>query len=106
MERVMERLINVARQFSRSPAGRYREDGPYSGQTFREKFLAPALAGEGKVVVEMDGTRGYGSSFLDEAFGGLRRLGLYPTDVLVNRLIIRTRDPSLELEVKRYLSGS
>jgi hypothetical protein len=106
MERVMNQIINIARQFSRSPAGRYREDGPYSGQTFREKFLIPGLKSGANLIVEMDGTRGYGSSFLDEAFGGLRRLAGYTADDLLKRVIIRTNDPSLELEVKRYLRGN
>lgn len=101
----MSRVINVAREFSRSPAGRYREDGPYSGQTFRDKYLLPVLRTGESVVVEMDGTRGYGSSFLDEAFGGLRRIGEFTPDDLLDRVIIRTGDPSLELEVMRYLSG-
>lgn len=67
--------IKVAQQFSRYPAGRYLNDGPYSGQHFRERFLLPYLQGGQKVIVYLDGTRGYGSSFLEEAFGGLVRLG-------------------------------
>jgi hypothetical protein len=100
----MDRTINIASQFSRSPAGRFVEDGPYSGETFREKYLVPALSDGGSVILEMDGTRGYGSSFLDEAFGGLRRKGDFSIEDL-KRIIIRTKDPSLDLEVKRYLAG-
>lgn len=100
----MNRTINIASQFSRSPAGRFVEDGPYSGETFREKYLVPALSDGGSVILEMDGTRGYGSSFLDEAFGGLRRRGTFSTEDL-GRIIIRTKDPSLDIEIKRYLAG-
>ncbi|MER9484069.1 STAS-like domain-containing protein [Mesorhizobium sp. M0494] len=65
--------INILKQFSKTPGGRYYTDGPASGQKFREEFLLPALAANDRVVVEMDGTRGYPSSFLEEAFGGLTR---------------------------------
>lgn len=60
-----------------TPGGRFVSDGPFSGEWFREEYLNPALAkailSGGQVVVELDGTSGYGSSFLEEAFGGLFR---------------------------------
>ncbi|WP_292375057.1 STAS-like domain-containing protein [Mesorhizobium sp.] len=65
--------INILQEFSKTPGGRYYTDGPASGQKFREEFLLPALAANDRVIVEMDGTRGYPSSFLEEAFGGLVR---------------------------------
>ncbi|MGO8154405.1 STAS-like domain-containing protein [Rhizobium leguminosarum] len=74
-----EKIINVAKEFSRVPGGRYYTDGPASGQEFREKFLVPAFENYDEVLIELDGTRGYPSSFLDEAFGGLvRTLHLTP----------------------------
>jgi hypothetical protein len=61
-----------------SPGGRYISDGPFSGEWFRNEILGPAVAtaleSEDKVKVELDGTAGYGSSFLEEAFGGLIRV--------------------------------
>jgi hypothetical protein len=51
------------------PAGRNRSDGPYSGEFLRDEKLLPVLA-QDKVIVDLDGTLGYGSSFLEEAFGG------------------------------------
>ena len=61
----------------RAPGGRYEKDGPHSGEWYRETVLRPALEqaiGSGEeLVVELDGTSGYGSSFLEEAFGGLVR---------------------------------
>ena len=38
-----KKIINIRRDFSRYPAGRYIGDGPYNGQRFREDFLIPAL---------------------------------------------------------------
>lgn len=97
-----ERVISVANDFSRYPAGRYKSDGPFSGQHFRDDFVVPALRENELVVVDLDGTRGYGSSFLEEAFGGLVRLGFSTSD-LRERLSFRSTDPSLEAEIKDYI---
>jgi hypothetical protein len=64
--------ISLARDFSRDPGPRRKEQGPHSGETFR-KVLVKALGQYERVVVDLDGTNGIGSSFLDEAFGGLVR---------------------------------
>ena len=98
------KIINIERDFSRYPAGRYVDDGPYSGQRFRERFLIPALSEEsgGKIFIELDGARGYGSSFLEEAFGGLIRAGFSAADVL-NRLELKSQDESLVEEIEGYI---
>ncbi|TIR17567.1 MAG: DUF4325 domain-containing protein [Mesorhizobium sp.] len=67
------RTIRVADEFSATPGGRYLSDGPFSGEDFRERILIPALNEGSPVTVVLDGTRGYPSSFLDEAFAGLAR---------------------------------
>ena len=82
--------IDVARDFGRFPAGRFRTDGRYSGERFREEFLVPALRKQGTVTVEMDGAAGYGPSFIEEAFGGLVRKEGFDKEVLSYRLRIVT----------------
>ena len=69
------KIIDIGKDFSRYPAGRYTSDGPFRGESFRSKFLVPALNNNHKIIVLLDDTAGYGSSFLEEAFGGLVRLG-------------------------------
>lgn len=96
-------VINIARDFSRAPAGRFISDGPNSGERFRRDFLVPALASGNAVVIELDGARGYGSSFLEEAFGGLIRLGYAAADML-KRIQLRSSDPSLVVEIRGYLN--
>jgi hypothetical protein len=65
--------IKVARDFTEAPGGRFYSDGDWSGEKFREEFLWPALTKYGRVRVDLAGTQGYGSSFLEEAFGGIVR---------------------------------
>jgi len=86
----MTKVLNVASDFARSPSGRYLSDGPNSGERFREELLYPALSSD-QVEVVLDGVLTLGSSFLDEAFGGLvREKGLSPRE-LRNKLVIRSR---------------
>ena len=95
-------VVNVARDFSKYPAGRYVEDGPASGQAFREKFLLPALHEKKTLSIELDGTRGYGSSFLEEAFGGAVRVGFTPT-VVRQTFELKSEDQSLTAEILDYI---
>src|SRR3546814_13334292 len=83
-------MINVGRDFARLPIGRYRRDSKTSGEAFREDVLVPALnrAADEVVVVDLSEALGYGSSFLDEAFGGLVRDRGYRREDLRRRLRI------------------
>lgn len=77
----MTMVLHVAKDFARSPSGRYPTDGPNSGQRFRDELLFPALLND-RVEVVLDGVLTLGSSFLDEAFGGLvREKGLSPSEI-------------------------
>lgn len=101
---IMERkTIVVATDFSRYPGGRYSADGPNSGERFRAEFLGPALAGSEKVVVVLDDVRGYGSSFLEEAFGGLVRHGVNAEELLGKLELVSKKDNSLIVEIRQYV---
>jgi hypothetical protein len=95
-------VVNVARDFSKYPAGRYLEDGPATGQLFREKFLIPALKESKTLTIELDGTRGYGSSFLEEAFGGAVREG-FPIATVKSTFQLVSEDQSLVEEIHDYI---
>lgn len=73
--------IVIARDFTPFPGGRYRQHGEGSGEEFRDDLLRPALNREASVTVRLDGTSGYPSSFLEEAFGGLIRVGFTAEDL-------------------------
>jgi len=97
--------INIAKDFSRYPAGRHSGDGPFCGEDFREKFLKSSMSSNEQLTVELDGTRGYGSSFLEEAFGGLVRAGFSPKKI--NDLItLEASDDSLIEEIKEYIEDA
>lgn len=68
-----QKNINLAYDFTNAPGGRYRWQGEFSGEEFREDVLVPALAESRQVVIDLNGALGLPSSFLDEAFGELLR---------------------------------
>lgn len=95
--------LDIARDFSRFPAGRYVTDGPFSGEKFRAMLVDALGSANGKLTVSFDGTMGYGSSFLEEAFGGLVRLCNFSAEALHSRLDLESADPSLVREVWGYI---
>lgn len=83
------KVIKISEDFSRFPSGRFRKDGPNSGERFREDFLLPALEKYDVVEIWLDGVRGYPSSFSEEAFGGLVRKGIDKRQLIEFRLRIK-----------------
>lgn len=95
--------VSVAKDFNRYPAGRYKRNGETSGEAFRERFLEEPLKNGEHVTVDFDGTVGYGSSFLEEAFGGaVRKLNL-SADFVLNHLTLKSTDASICDEVREYV---
>jgi len=64
--------------------------------------LIPALKEYEKVIVDLDGTSGYGSSFLEEAFGGLVRKG-FTSAALAEKLTIQSSRQSYASRVWNYI---
>ncbi len=91
------KTIKIASEYSDTPLGRFPSDGDYNGTRFREEFLRPALQVEDRVVVDIDEVEGYGSSFLEEAFGGLVRGGDFSADGLRKKLEIAYKDPDFKI---------
>lgn len=96
--------LSIARDFSSVPLGRFPDDSDFNGTTYREKWLVPALAKHASIQVDLDGAEGYGSSFLEEAFGGLvRHHGFLPTDLLKRIQFKSLEDPTLIAEIQQYI---
>lgn len=93
--------INISTDFSPYPGLRYRDSSKNSGEAFRDDILIPALKENSCVVVDLDGTMGYGSSFLEEAFGGTVRKGHTLT---LECLDLRSTDNSLIKEIWEYIN--
>ena len=98
--------LSVARQFSRFPGGRFKKISDNSGEAFRDDFLIPALAKDGTVTVDLDGVVGYGSSFLEEVFGGVVRAMQWPSRADVDqRLQLKSVQSSWLQEANQYIDG-
>ena len=95
--------VSIAKNFTRFPAGRYKRNGDTSGEAFRELFLEEPLRRGEHVTVDFDGTVGYGSSFLEEAFGGVVRSLKLSAQFVLDHLTLQSSDPSLRDEVKEYI---
>ncbi len=108
---VMEKLLKVADVFSAITGPRYKTEGAYSGEEFRESILYPkldsAIKGGYVLVVNLDGTEGYGTSFLEESFGGLIRVNRMPLDEIKAHLhIVSTEEPYLISDIEEYLNDA
>lgn len=99
------KTISVSTEFSKMPCVRSRNDGRKSGQEFREDFLVPALRENSKVVIDLNGVLTLGSSFLDEAFGGLVRVEGFSARELKNKLEIKFALKSYVDETWKYIEG-
>lgn len=85
--------INIASDFSEILGGRWIKLGPFSGEQFYNEILKPkfegTINGDEKLHIYLDGTKGYGSSFLDQSFGELARS--FGVDLVENRIIFHTK---------------
>ncbi len=95
-----EAIVIRLAEFSRFPSGRDDTDGDFNGKAFRERILAPeielALKNNSKVCVSLDGVLSFGSSFLEEAFGGLVRNRIATSRDVLRVLEIEAENPSYE----------
>ena len=100
--------IVIAKDFSKTPFGRFVTDSPYSAEKFRRDFLVPALrTDEQEVVVDFDGIAlGIGSSFLEEAFGGLVRKEGLAKNGLKRRLVIKSDMPFYKEQIERFIDNA
>lgn len=104
----MLRVLKVSTDFCDIPGPRYIREGSYSGEDFRERLLFPLLqecitSGD-TLRIDLDGTQGYGTSFLEEAFGGLiRENHLSLSDVSEHIDFVSEEEPYLIDDIKEYL---
>ena len=107
----MDNRIIEVKKFSITPGSRYRDEGKkaHSGEEFREVVLEPqfqeAQKTRSKLIVNLDGTIGYGTSWLEEVFGGLtRKYG--KEKVLATLEFISNEEPYLIDDIKQYIENA
>ena len=99
--------IIIARDYSKFPGPRYIWQGPRSGEDFYNKVLLPKfeqiLENKGVLLVDLDGTAGYITSFLEESIGGLARL--FGRNAVHTHLAIKTdEEPYLLDEIITFIN--
>lgn len=97
--------------FSKTPGSRYRDEGKkaHSGQEFREDILEPnfkiAIENNQRLLLDLDGTIGYGTSWLEEVFGGLTRA--YGKEKVLNLLDFKSEEEDYLIDdIKQYIKDA
>ena len=101
--------INVSKDFTDTPGSRYKSEGEYSGELFREEILEPkfieAMAKKEQLKIELEGGYGYATSFLEESFGGLARK--FDIQEVLKTLVFESNDePGLIDEITEYIKAA
>lgn len=104
-------LLKISEEFSKTPGPRYIAEGLHSGELFRTDCLLPrfmaALSADQVLTVDLDGTFGYGMSFLEEAFAGLIRVNQLPPKQVKSTLRFKSDDePYLIDEINEYIDDA
>ena len=103
--------IKIASDFTTAPGPRNISEGKFSGEQFRKDILLPkvreACAMKCLLTIDLDGTSGYGTSFLEESFGGLIRednLNLATLDSVLR--FVSKEEPDLLGEIREYMEDA
>ena len=99
-------IISIAKDFSKTPGPRNPDEGDFSGEIFLASILKPqfekAFQNKLRLIIDLDGTEGYATSFLEASFGGLARI--YPEKDVLDTIEFITRDePFLKEEIEGYI---
>lgn len=100
--------IKISEDFTDAPGPRFIKQGEYSGEYFRENMLIPYLKrsidNKEKLIIDFDDCFGYPTSFLEEAFGGLKEE--FSKDIILNNIeFISNDEEGLVDEVKGYIES-
>ncbi len=102
-------ILSIAKQFNSAPGARNVDEGDFSGEEFLKKLLIPAFEKAVKedniLLIDLDNTEGYATSFLEEAFGGLARI--YGIQKVLDHVDFKSEDePLLIDEIKMYINDA
>jgi hypothetical protein len=95
-------MILKLKDWSTTPGGRSRSSGKHSAEEFYEEVLNPAMLKANEqgemLIVDLDGTAGIASSFINEAFGRLT-LDFSQMRIRIGLVIMSNEDPNLKADV-------
>lgn len=100
-------ILKISDDFSKTPGGRLKDEGEFSGEEFRDTILLPAYEqceenGE-TLEINFDDCIAFATSFLEEAFGGLVRK--YGKSNVMNRIrLISHDDDSIPFLIEKYVN--
>lgn len=99
-------FFKIADEFSATPGPRYKREGSYSAELLLETKLndlfKKVIESNEILVVDLDGTKGYATSFLEGTFGELARK-YTPKVVLKHLEIISVKKPFYKTECEEYI---
>ncbi|HUW25963.1 MAG TPA: DUF4325 domain-containing protein [Gallionella sp.] len=102
------KTLNIGRDFSLDPAGRFFSDEGDNGEKFRENFLKPAIQAlkpdEKLHIILDDGVESYGSSFLSEGFAGMVKYGYISSQNLLEKIVIDYSDADFEFYKNKIIT--
>lgn len=101
----------IAKEYTNLPGGRYKKDGDFSGEDFRDtiliKLIEECLKKSDELIINLDGAYGFPPSFLEEAFGGLIRK--YDYDGLELKKVLKfvaKDEPKLIMDIFSYIEDA
>jgi len=104
----MNKTVKIRDDYNWSTGSRLIIEGPHSGEDFRIKFFYPmiidAIASNETLTIDFDGGIGYGTSWLEEVFGGvIRKDRVDAQDVRKHLRLIATQQPYILRLVDKYM---
>jgi hypothetical protein len=102
-------VIKIAEEFSKTPGPRSRDEGQFSAEEFLDTLLMEryqqAVQSRARLLILLDGTAGYATSFLEGAFGELvRRTSKKRVKETIQ--FISTEEPYLIDEINQYIENA
>ena len=98
--------IKISKDFSETPGGRLIEEGDFSGELFRDSILIQkyeeAEKQDTQLEIDFDDCYGVGTSFLEEAFGGLARK-YHKHGILKRITVIAMEDETIPDNIKKFV---
>lgn len=102
----MSHLTICLKDWSKLPNGRYRNDGPYSAEVFRDDVLAPALRSHDSVTLDLNDVYGLAASWTEEVFGGLVRNCKFTPEQLHKKLDLSLNTALRLSQIQSYIATS